>query len=62
MKKFWEDYVHLCKVTNNFYKKHWFGVMVINVIPLCGLIAWFNKDNIMYALEDKIEELKGKES
>lgn len=59
MKKFWKDYVKLCKDSGNFYKKHWFGVLVMNVIATAGIFAWYGRDSIKDKLEEKFH--KGEE-
>ena len=57
MKNFWGDYADLCKATGQFYKKHWFGVIVLNVVTTAGMFAYYYKDEI----EDKIKEKFHKE-
>lgn len=38
MKEFFKDYGELCKETGRFYKKHWFGTIVLNgVCVVVGL-------------------------
>lgn len=53
MKKFWKDYANLCKETGDFYKKHWFGVIVLNIVTCAGMWAWYERDFIKEAIEDK---------
>ena len=56
MKKFFKDYVELCKASNSFYKKHWFGVMVMNVVSFAGMFAWYSRDQIKDAIEEKFHK------
>lgn len=37
MKTFFKDYGQLCKQTGQFYKKHWLGTIVMNVV-VCGVV------------------------
>ena len=53
MKTFVKDYACLCKETVKFYKKHWFGVIVMNAVTYAGTVAYFRKDEI----KDKLEEV-----
>lgn len=41
MKDFWNDYVGLCKVSSQFYKKHWKGVILLNVALIGAEYAYF---------------------
>ena len=56
MKKFFKDYVELCKISGTFYKKHWLGVVLINVIGSAAMLAWFSKDYIKETLEEKFQK------
>lgn len=56
MKKFLKDYVRLCKETGRFYKKHWLGVIVMNLVSSAAMLAWFNRENIKEALNDKFHK------
>ena len=56
MRKFWNDYVGLCKESGNFYKKHWFGVVVLTVVSIAGTIAWLNSDKIKDRVKSKIKK------
>lgn len=53
MKKFMKDYVELCKESGRFYKKHWKGVIALNVVIVGAELAWFYKDDIKDAIEEK---------
>lgn len=39
MKEYFKDYWHLCKETNKFYKKHWFGTMVLTIGGIALMIG-----------------------
>ena len=56
MKKFWKDYVDLCKESGNFYKKHWLGVIVLNAVLIAGEFAWWKRDEIKDYVESKIKK------
>lgn len=45
MKNFWKDYVGLCKVSGQFYKKHWKGVIVLNAAIIGAEYAYFRYQN-----------------
>lgn len=62
MKKFWKDYVDLCKHSNEFYKKHWFGILMINVVGFAAIYGYFTKDYIKAEVESYINDKKNKES
>ena len=47
MKEFVKDYVDLCKDSGRFYKKHWKGVVLLNVVVIGAELAWHKyKDNL----------------
>ena len=56
MKEYWKDYAELCKETGRFYKKHWLGVIVMNVVGSAAVLAWFNRESIKDALEEKFHK------
>ena len=63
MKKFWKDYAHLCKESGKFYKEHWFGVIVFEVVTIAGTFAWLGRDEIKNQIKEKfskeeVEELE----
>lgn len=39
MKKYFKDYMDLCKQSNQFYKKHWLGILGVSAIGLTLMIA-----------------------
>ena len=60
MKEYWKDYAELCTETGRFYKKHWLGVIVINVVSSAAVLAWFNRERIKDALEEKFHKGEAK--
>ena len=58
MGEFMKDYAQLCKDTGRFYKKHWKGVIVMNVVVFAAEVAWIYKDQIKDAIEDKFNKKK----
>ena len=55
MAEFWKDYGKLCKETGKFYKKHWRGLIVMNVAAILGAeLAYFGRHQI----KDKIEKIR----
>ena len=63
MKNFWKDYCNLCKESGKFYKKHWFGIIIYELVAFlaifAGLNAWekisekkLKKDNEINEIED----------
>lgn len=56
MKVFMKDYAELCKVTGRFYKKHWFGLVVMNAAVVGAELAYFNRDKIKDKLESKFHK------
>lgn len=43
MKQFWKDYGNLCKETNQFYKKHWKGVIILNAVIIGVECLWLKR-------------------
>lgn len=62
MKTFWKDYVELCKDTGKFYKKHWFGVIVMNVAVVGAEFAWYFRGTIKDKLESKFHKNEEEEA
>lgn len=56
MKEFVKDYVELCKDSGKFYKKHWKGVIVMNVVIIAGEYVYFYRNHIKDILEDKFSK------
>ena len=40
MRKFCKDYIELCKESGKFYKEHWKGVIVMNVVVIGEEYTW----------------------
>lgn len=34
MKRFFKDYWELCKQSGKFYKNHWLGIIICNIVTL----------------------------
>lgn len=41
MKEFWKDYKDLCKHSLQFSKKHWKGLVVLNVAVIGAELGYF---------------------
>lgn len=54
MKEFVKDYIDLCKDGGKFYKKHWKGVIVLNVVAVAGQLIWFKRNSIKNRIEEKV--------
>ena len=55
MREFVKDYVELCKESGKFYKKHWKGLVVLNMLIIGGEYAWCKRktkefDALMHAI------------
>lgn len=59
MKKFMKDYAELCKDTGRFYKKHWFGLIVMNTAVIGAELAYFNRDRIKEKFEKRFHKNGG---
>lgn len=57
IKAFAKDYGELCKQTGRFYKKHWLGVVLLNVAMIGAELAWFQHS---YGIFDDLIERFGK--
>lgn len=56
MVDFWKDYAQLCKDTGKFYKKHWLGVAVFEVVSVVGTFAWLGRDAIKEQIKEKFHK------
>lgn len=54
MRKFWSDYGKLCKESGTFYKEHWFGIIVLNIVSIA---LWFSP-SIARRIKEKIRSKK----
>jgi Pyruvate/2-oxoacid:ferredoxin oxidoreductase gamma subunit len=66
MRDYFKDYGELVKATGGFYKKHWLGTIVMNVV-VCGAIvavAWPKeaKEEVMKGIKSKFKKGKKVES
>lgn len=50
MKEFVKDYVDLCKESGKFYKKHWKGVILLNVLIIGAEMAYYQYKYDMFDL------------
>lgn len=62
MKKFFKDYGELCKSTGRFYKNHWFGTIIMNIVVtfICILLFW-PKELKEYMFDNVKEKFSKKE-
>ena len=60
MKTFFKDYGELLKQTGHFYKKHWLGTIVMNVVVSGMMIAvtWPKelKEEVVDNIKDKFKK------
>ena len=56
MKNFFKDYADLCKHSGKFYKDHWKGTIVMNVVVGGVTYAWLCRDTIKEKLEEKFNQ------
>ena len=61
MKKFFKDYAELCKISGKFYKEHWLGCIVLNVILIVGEYLWFFRKLIKERITKKFRKEEKKE-
>lgn len=54
MKTFFKDYVDLCKASGNFYKKHWKGTLLLNMVIVGGELFYFYGDELVDAVKKKL--------
>ena len=57
MKTFIKDYGDLCKHSLTFYKKHWKGVVVMNVVTSVVGFGILNRERIMDDFKSRKEKL-----
>lgn len=55
MKKFLKDYWNLCKDSGTFYKKHWLGVIILNIVGSAAVLAWFFREQIIENFKEKFK-------
>ena len=60
MKRFFKDYGELCKATGRFYKEHWLGTIVLNVVVflVTVLLTWPKEliESLMDEIKDKFRK------
>ena len=60
MKTFFKDYGQLWKDTGKFYKKHWLGTIIMNVVVFIGgiFIFWPKelRNGLVYGIKDKFKK------
>ena len=56
MRKFWKDYAELWKLSGQFYKKHWFCVVVLSVIGFVMAFCWSLRDYIKEGIKGKFKK------
>ena len=56
MKTFFKDYGQLCKSTGQFYKKHWLGTIVMNVVVSGAMVAVMWPKELKEAVADNIKD------
>lgn len=62
MKEFWKDYGGLCKESINFGKKHWKGVVLLNVALVGAELAWYKYGNKVTNINFGKKSKKGEEA
>ena len=63
MNEFFKDYVELSKQTGKFYKDHWKGTIVVNVIVGGVTMAYMYRDEIKDKITNKFhKEESGEEA
>lgn len=58
MKQFIKDYKELCGATGNFYKKHWFGCILMNLVTFGGFAVYLKGHKIKAKLKAKFHKNK----
>lgn len=53
MREFVKDYVDLCKDSGCFYKKHWKGVVLLNVVIIDAEYAWYKYNDKLFKVYTK---------
>ena len=56
MKEFCKDYAELCVASTAFYKKHWKGVIAMNVVGCAITLAWCARGTIMETIKSKFKK------
>lgn len=61
MKKYFKDYGELCKQTGVFYKKHWLGTTIMNIVVFFGTALLFWPKWMKKELVDDVKSVFKKE-
>lgn len=56
MRKFVKDYKDLSISTLKFYKDHWLGCILVNILTVGGMITYFNGSKIKAKLKEKFHK------
>lgn len=56
MKKFWSDYVDLCKHSCRWMKDHWKGYILLIVIIYAATFIWLARDYIIDSIKEKFNK------
>lgn len=70
MKDFFKDYLKLCKDCGKFYKRHWKGVIILNIVCIVVMFIPYVYNKIEEKIlskwyEERVKEMdneKGEES
>lgn len=54
MKKFFKDYCRLYKESGRFYKEHWLGIVILNLVSIVSIFI----PAIIYKIKDKMNNRK----
>lgn len=61
MRKFFEDYGKLCKESGNFYKQHWLGTIVMQVVGSAAITAIVMPNGMKKRIINKVKSKFRKE-
>ena len=61
MKRYFKDYGELCKQTGAFYKKHWLGTIIMNIVVFICSAALFWPKWMKKELVDNVKSVFKKE-
>lgn len=60
MKTFFKDYGTLCKKTAGFYKKHWLGTIIMNIVASAVVVFVFwpkeLRNGLVGGIKDKFKK------
>lgn len=61
MKDFFKDYLKLCKDCGKFYKRHWKGVIILNIVCIVVMFIPYVYNKIEEKMLSKWYEERAKE-